>query len=165
MDNYKEIVTKAVIGKSRKSLKDNFEIKCDNNVTTVLGCWIINHRFSGVNDNDVVNVNGEYDVNVWYSYDNDTKTDVVKETYSYHDSIKVNLKDTLDSNSEVIIESLKDPTVNEVKVDNNKIVLDIDKELGCEVVGNTKIKVPVKIVDDEYEDISDIDNINDDYLK
>ena len=40
---YKEIVTKAVIGKGKKYFKNNYTIKPTEKPTTVLGCWVINH--------------------------------------------------------------------------------------------------------------------------
>lgn len=40
---YKEIVTKAVIGKGKKHYVNNYLVNVDNVVNTVLGCWIINH--------------------------------------------------------------------------------------------------------------------------
>ena len=80
MANYKEIVTKAVISKGKKLFTSNHSILTTNNPSTILGCWVINHNFTGVKSfNDIV-IDGSYDVNIWYSYDNDTKTDVIKET-------------------------------------------------------------------------------------
>lgn len=40
---FKEIVTKAVIGKGKKSFKNNYSITTEAVPTTVLGCWVINH--------------------------------------------------------------------------------------------------------------------------
>lgn len=40
---FKEIVTKAVIGKGKKIFKDNYTIEIENQPTTILGCWVINH--------------------------------------------------------------------------------------------------------------------------
>ena len=40
---FKEIVTKAVIGKGKKYYKNSYTIETDNIPTTVLGCWVINH--------------------------------------------------------------------------------------------------------------------------
>ena len=62
-NNYKEIVTKAVIGKSKKSSKDDFSILIEENISNVLGCWVINHSYKGYNSNGKVAVNGSYDVN------------------------------------------------------------------------------------------------------
>lgn len=43
MSNYREIVTKAVIGKAKKTSGNKFQIETDEEPNTVLGCWVINH--------------------------------------------------------------------------------------------------------------------------
>ena len=43
MPLFKEIVTKAVIGKGKKLFKDNYSLEIENIPTTILGCWVINH--------------------------------------------------------------------------------------------------------------------------
>ena len=43
MSLYKEIVTKAVIGKGKKYYKNTYTIDTENTPTTVLGCWVINN--------------------------------------------------------------------------------------------------------------------------
>lgn len=43
MASYKEIVTKAVLGKGRKTFYTEYKIKPEIEPTAVLGCWIINH--------------------------------------------------------------------------------------------------------------------------
>ena len=40
---FKEIVTKAVIGKGKKQYKNSYTIETEHVPTTVLGCWVINH--------------------------------------------------------------------------------------------------------------------------
>ena len=47
MASYKEIVTKAVIGKAKKFFKNNYSVDVENTPSTVLGCWIINHVLVG----------------------------------------------------------------------------------------------------------------------
>ena len=56
MANYKEIVTKAVIGKAKKTNSMHFSFTPDDKVDTVLGCWVINHNFSGSNQAGKVGV-------------------------------------------------------------------------------------------------------------
>jgi len=173
MANYKEIVTKAVIGKAKKTDSMHFSFTPDEVVNTVLGCWVINHSFDGKNQLGKVLVNGAFDVNVWYSYDSDTKTKVNTKRFGYNELLNIPLKDkaTLTNNSEIIVRSLKQPTVTSVDIVDGNIVLDIEKELGVEIVGDTKIKVPIEDVDDDYEEIMDesemdgIDDIKDNYLE
>ncbi len=134
----------------------------------------ITHAFNGTNNNGKVVINGAFDVNVWYSYDNDTKTSVSTKRFNYDDVMNINLKNdvTLNDKSEIIVRSLKQPTVTNVSNDNGTVFLTIEKELGVEIIGDTKLKVSVEEDEDEYEVIADekdvdneIDNINEEYLK
>ncbi len=153
MGNYKEIVTKAVIGKARKESKEEITIETNTNIDTVLGCWIINHSFKGSGTDGKVNVEGSYDVNVWYSYDNNTKTDVLVRNFIYKDIINVNLTKTevLDNNREIIVRSLSAPSVSNVEVEDTKVKLNIEKELGVEIVGETMVRVATEERYEDYE--------------
>lgn len=178
MSNFKEIVTKAIIGKAKKTSTNEFIITPELRPDTILGCWVINHKFSGENNGGSVNLNGSFDVNVWYSYDNDTKTAVSTKTFGYQDRMPVHLKDNtvLTNNEEIIVRSLKQPTVTNVSVTDGNVKLNVEKELGVEIVGDTKIKVSIEDDEDEYEVINDdevlseseekaIDEIDEEYIK
>ena len=173
MANYKEIVTKAVVGKAKKANTLHLSLTPDENINTVLGCWVINHNFKGMNQAGKVGVDGAFDVNVWYSYDNDTKTKVNSKRFSYHELYQVPLKSNqaLTNSSEIMVRSLKQPAVSNVNIENGNIILDVDKELGVEIVGDTKIKVPIEDMEDDYEEmisedeIDSIDEVNDNYLE
>lgn len=175
MASYKEIVTKAVVGKAKKNSISKFVIRPEETPDTILGCWVINHSFSGKNNNGKIDIEGSFDVNVWYSYNNDTKTSVATKRFSYTDKMNIRLKDgaSLNDSSEIIVRSLNQPTVTEVYIDNGSVNLSIEKELGVEVVGNTMIKVSVEEDPDDYEVIEDFDEesvnseintVNEDYL-
>ena len=171
MAEYKEIVTKAVTAKAKKSTSNKYTLEPEEIPNTILGCWVINNTFNGTSVGDSIIVNGSFDVNVWYSYDNDSKTAVSTKKYNYSDTMHMKSLNSLDSRPEVLVKSLKQPTVADVKIDNGVVNLSIDKELGIEIVGNTKIKVPVETLDDDYEILEDdppleeIDKVNEDYLK
>ena len=171
MAEYKEIVTKAVIAKGKKSTSNKYTLEPEEIPNTILGCWVINNTFNGTSVGDSIIVNGSFDVNVWYSYDNDSKTAVSTKKYNYSDTMHMKSLNSLDSRPEVLVKSLKQPTVADVKIDNGVVNLSIDKELGIEIVGNTKIKVPVETLDDDYEVLEDdppleeINKVNEDYLK
>jgi len=173
---YKEIVTKAVIGKGKKLFKDNYSIEIENKPTTILGCWVINHKFKGYKTNDKIGVSGSYDVNIWYSYDNDSKTAVVNKNISYDDLFNVKLRENSDlsSDTDIIVRTLKQPNCLGVNINEKSILFDIEKELGVEVVGETKVKIAIEeeedpwdIIDDELssKDIEEIDNVKDDFIK
>ena len=127
MANYKEIVTKAVISKGKRLFSTNHSVEV-NNPSTVLGCWVINHNFNGTKSNNKIVITGSYDINIWYSYDNDTKTDVVRETNTYNEVINMRDRENVDG-EEIIVRSLKQPNCVKIDIDGNKINYTIEKEL------------------------------------
>ena len=175
---YKEIVTKAVVGKGKKYFKNNYSITVSESPTTVLGCWVINHKFKGYKSGDKIGVDGSYDVNIWYSYDNDSKTTVVNKKIDYNDLFNVRIRDDVDltGDTDIIVRTLKQPTCSKVNIgDDGSISFDIEKELGVEIVGETKMKIMVEEDEEPWdeldedvtdEDMKDIDeNVTDDYIK
>lgn len=176
MSSFKEIVTKAVIGKAKRTNNTNFELIPEEKPNTILGCWVINHSFNGQKgNNNQVLINGSFDVNVWYSYNDDKKTAVTTKNFSYTDKMNVPLRNdgSINNASEIIVRCLKQPTVSNVFIDSDKVKLDIEKEMGVEIVGDAKMKVSVEDDYDDYDEIIDdevietdeiIDNIDDNYL-
>lgn len=169
MSSFKEIVTKAVIGKAKKTSENTFELIPEENPNTTLGCWVINHSFSGSKDaSGKVLVNGSFDVNVWYSYDQDKKTAVSTKRFNYTDTLNVPVKDG-NLGSEIIVRCLRQPTVSNVKIEGDKVVLDIEKEMGVEIIGDAKVKISVEDDYDDYEEIDEdlediIDKVDENYL-
>ena len=173
---FKEIVTKAVIGKGKKTFKDSYVVTPEIEPSTVLGCWVINHKFKGYKTKDGIGVDGSYDVNIWYSYENDSKTTVVNKKIDYSDTFDVKIKEDVDliSDTDIIVKTLKQPTCTQVKVEDGNIKFDIDKELGVEIVGETKVKIAIEEDEEPWQDlnnedyekiVNDIDkNINENYL-
>ena len=70
-------------------------------------------------------------------------------------NIKLRNDAEMDYNSEIIVRSLTQPTVTNVSIEDNKVKLDVTKELGIEIVGDTKVKISVEDDEDEYEEIED----------
>ena len=166
MSNYKEIVTKAVVSKGKKLFTTNHNVEVSN-PSTILGCWVINHNFNGTKSNNNIVINGSYDVNIWYSYDNDTKTDVVKETNAYKEVVHMRNVDNIDG-EEIIVRSLKQPNPVKVEINGNNINYIIEKELGIELVGDVKVRIEANEEDDNWDEIveesKEIDNIKEDYI-
>ena len=176
MSSFKEIVTKAIIGKGKKYFKNNYTIEVEG-PSTVLGCWVINHKFNGYKTNEKVGVDGSFDVNIWYSYESDSKTAVINKKINYNDLFNINIKNDNDltSDTEIIVRALKQPTVTKVEVNGNNVIFDVEKELGIEIVGETKMKISTEDDEEPWDEIldelndnevNDIDKeINDDFLK
>ena len=151
---YREIVTKAVIGKGKKKYTNTYNIEVTNPPSTVLGCWIINHNFKAHEEKDKIVISGSFDANIWYSYDNDTKTMVTTKTITYNEEEKPFVSGSDIVSKDIIVRSLKQPTCISAKSEGNIIKLDIEKELGIEIVGDTKVKIAsVDDEDDRWEEL------------
>lgn len=176
--SFKEIVTKAVVGKGKKYFKNNYSITTENIPTTVLGCWVINHKFKGYKSGDSIGVDGSYDVNIWYSYEGDSKTTVVNKKIDYNDLFNVRIKEDADltSDTDIIVRTLKQPSCTHVEITNDgNINFEIEKELGVEIVGETKMKIAIEDEEDPWDDLDNevdeeimteiTENVNENYIE
>ncbi len=171
MSNFREIVTKAVIGKAKKTSKIDYKVETEELPNTVLGCWVINHTFNGTKKNDLVFVTGSFDVNVWYSHSNDSKTSVSTKKFNYEDEMNMS---KVGSSSDVVVRCLKQPTVTDVEIKDGIVELSVEKEMGVELVGDTKVKISVEDDEDDYVDLNleekntevdeVLDELTDDYI-
>ena len=176
MSAYKEIVTKAVVGKGKKYYRNTYTVNTETKPNTVLGCWVINHKFSGHEVDGKIEIDGSFDVNLWYSYDNDTKTSVITKNISYKEVVSVAQRQTTDSSTkDIIVRSLKQPSCLSAKEKDSTIVIDIEKELGVEIVGDTKVKIAIEEDEEPWDEIDEevnediekeiTESINPDYIK
>ena len=158
MSSYKEIVTKAVVGKGKKYFKNTYTIEATNKPSTVLGCWVINNKFKGYKTGDQIGVDGSFDVNIWYSYENDSKTTVINKNIKYNEIFNVKVKQNADltGDTDIIVRALKQPTCSKVNIEEDgKITFDIEKELGVEIVGETKMKIAIEEDEEPWEDLDE----------
>ena len=93
MGEYREIITKAVVAKGRKFTQSNHTISPAHHPSSILGCWIINHTYEAKKIGKKVEVHGSYDINIWYSFNRNTRTEVVTKTVEYCDVIKLKYRD------------------------------------------------------------------------
>ena len=133
------------------------------------------HNFKGYKTGEKVGVDGTYDVNIWYSYDNDSKTTVVNKKVDYNDLFNVKVKETADlsGDTDIIVRTLKQPTCSKVEITDDGITFDIEKELGVEIVGETKMKIAIEEDEEPWEEIDDeltedmekeIDKVDENYI-
>ena len=95
----------------------------------------------------------------------------------YNEAFHVKTKEntSLTGDTDIIVRSLKQPTCSNVQIDNDGTIhFDIEKELGVELVGETKVKIAIEDDEEPWEEIEDepteevmqeIDNqVNEDYI-
>lgn len=171
--NYREIITKAVCGKGRKFTQASHTVSPSHKPTSILGCWIINHKYQAVKKGDAVEVEGSYDINAWYSHHNNTQTEVATETVTYSDVVPLAVRDenVLSDQMEVIARCIQQPNTLEATISPNgsTVVVQVEREFLVEVIGETKIHVAVhpdgtiaeldqvnfdeEVTDEEFQDL------------
>ena len=74
MNEIREIVTRAVVAKGKKVFNITEKVSTNEKPYSILGCWVINHEFEAeLNKNNRVDLNGTFEIDVWYAYDDNTK--------------------------------------------------------------------------------------------
>ncbi|GMA48899.1 spore coat protein E [Alicyclobacillus contaminans] len=141
--NYREIMAHAVCGRGSKYSQTTYTIRPANRPTTIGGCWVMNHSYEAELVGDYVEVRGRFDVNVWYSYNGNSETAVAKDTVSYVEQIALRDLDlSADRETrEVEVRVLQNPNCLDAAVTGNgsEILVRVEKELGVEVIGRTKL--------------------------
>ncbi|ALC90936.1 spore coat protein [Bacillus sp. FJAT-18017] len=174
MGEYREIITKAVVAKGQKFTQSQHTINPTHNPSSILGCWIINHKYEAKKADKCVEIHGYYDVNLWYSYNDNTKTDVAYDRVRYKDVIKLKYRDkhVIDDDS-ILAKVIQQPNCCEAAIspEGGKVIVHVEREFACEVVGETKICVAVNPDgcdrDDEWEfdlDDEEFEEIDPDFL-
>lgn len=143
----REIITKAVCGKGRKFSQVSHTVVPPHAPTSILGAWIINNQYEAQKSGDNVEVIGTCDINIWYSYDKNTKTDVAKETVSYVDVVPLSFLDKKHrgSTAEVTAVATQEPNCIEATVSSggDGVVIRVEREFRVEMIAETKVCVVV----------------------
>ncbi|MEI7024360.1 outer spore coat protein CotE [Paenibacillus sp. y28] len=156
----REIITKAVCGKGRKFSQVSHMVSPPHAPTSILGAWVINHQYEAVKSADGIEVVGTYDINIWYSYNKNTQTDVAKETVSYVETVGLSYLDSKHrpATVEVAAEATQEPNCVEASISRSGggVVIRVEREFSVEMVAETKVCVVVcqncdDLADKEFE--------------
>ena len=165
MAHFREIITKAVVASGRKATKTNHAITSQFQPSSILGCWIINHKYEARKVGRTVEVIGSFDINVWYSHHDNSKTSVATEKIDYKDVIKLKYRDPdcLDDR-QISAQVIQQPNCIEAVIakKGNKILVSTEREMAVDVIGETKVCVEVHDhaccdKEDEYDGYDEYD--------
>ncbi|GMA55505.1 spore coat protein E [Alicyclobacillus sacchari] len=143
--SYREIMANAVCGRGNKYAQTTYTVRPTHLPSTIGGCWVMNHVYEAELVGDYVEVRGRFDINVWYSYNNNSDTAIAKETVTYVEQIA--LRDVDDEcvrdSREVRVHVVQSPNCLDATLTGNgsEVLVRVEKELGVEIIGQTKLCV------------------------
>jgi spore coat protein E len=146
LKNLRQIVTKAIVAKGNKRTESKETLTPPNRPTSILGCWVINHTHQAKKHGKYIEVAGKYDINVWYSHHNHSKTSVFTETIAYKDRIRLHYRDEpVSKHEEIIVNVVQHPNCTEAIITEcgEKFHITVERELLAEVLGETKVFISV----------------------
>ncbi len=167
MNEVREIVTRAVLSKGRKTFKICEAVTLDNEPYSILGCWVINHEFNATESNKCVNITGNFEINIWYSLDNNARTEVARAITTYEGVIKVKdvVCDETSGHTDVIVRILQQPTCTNACIKDGNIEVEVVFEVLAEIIGEAKMMVNVYNCPDTIDAIDNFENeINEDFI-
>lgn len=139
----KEIVTKAVVSKGKIVDSNEIELEIGENANKAIGCWIINHNFLSLMENNKVYASGYYDIHIWYALNDSSDTTILKKTIEYKQEFAMDNINFDRENSEYKMYCIEYPNCTNLQLVDNKFIVTIKKGLAVDVVGESKLLVQV----------------------
>ncbi|GAA4701494.1 outer spore coat protein CotE [Brevibacillus fulvus] len=160
----RELIAKAVCGKGHKFTQTTHVIIPSHTPSTILGCWIINTNFQAEKVGDAVEVSGTYDVNLWFSFANNTQTEVKRETVDFSVFVPLSF---FDKNSrgdlEIVAHAIEQPKcVRAELTSGGEVRVKVESEFAVEVIGETKVCVVVCSSCDDKEFAFEVEDFESD---
>lgn len=152
----REIITKAVIGKGRLKNKKTYTLKQLEHISSILGCWIVNHQYQAELRENRLFVNGQFDLNIWYCQEDEKKSQVYVETVNYCEELKIVTKENVSFEGDLILMTTcpQSPVCLEAKLDEQRLVaVTVEKTLSVDIIGETKISIEVQNEPEIWDDI------------
>ena len=160
------LIAKAVVGKGHKFSQTTHTIAPSHTPSTILGCWIINNSFQAEKVGEAIEISGKCDVNLWYSFADNTQTEVKKETVSYVEKVPLSYFDNNTRGElEILATAVEQPKCIKAEIQGSTVVVRVEKEFAVEVVGETKVCVVVcnSCDDKDFDSSGDFNDSNSEY--
>ena len=166
---YREIAAKTLTAKGKLSYFNELIFNLDENVSKLLGCWIIDLKQDTYVINKTVHLKGTYSIQLWYAIDNDKKSSVFENRLDFDEVVNMSYRDyeTLSDDMFLKVFISKYPTCLGMELnENNEIVLKIEGEFYIDAFQEAILYVMCsdKKIDDLSLDEEILMNVNPNYL-
>lgn len=166
----KEIIAKTISAKGRIHSFTDKSFFLNEDVSKLLGCWIINLDYKVENKNNDIYIFGTYDIQLWYATNNDQKTNVYNEKVRFEEKVSMVKKEELTFDDEVFYKVIieKYPYCQGMELKENKeINLQIESSYIVNEFKEALINVDCSNVSNDLFSLEDeiVMNVNPNYLE
>lgn len=140
----REIWTSAVVAKGKLHQQTVYTLEAIPEATAILGCWIVNHQFESCLEQEQVKLQGQFDLNLWYSHDGNAKSAVYVKTLQYQEKVSLSMIDdeTLDEQCQLKTVFISQPSCSKVEMQpDHTISITIDKKWKTSVIKEVGLTV------------------------
>lgn len=147
MGRCREIYCKTVTGKGRLQTKSKHELQPEERVSHILGCWVMNSTVHAEKHGGHVHLTGSYEINVWFAYDENQRTDVAK--HKVHFDEKVDIKPHQGAwkrgECDIRVKTVQPPAClrAELEHDGESVRVIVESEYKVEIISEAKVLVQV----------------------
>jgi len=162
----RELYAKAVCGKGHKYTQTTHTIVPSHTPSTILGCWVINTNFQAEKVGDAVEVSGTYDINLWFSFANNTQTEVTRETVKFSVLVPLSFYDKhARGDLEIVARAVEQPKCVKAELNGGTVTVKCESEFAVEIIGETKVCVVVcnSCDDKDYSLLGDFEENSDEF--
>lgn len=138
----REIFVKAVCAKGRLLSEHVHTVRAQEDVVDVLGCRVTGLRFQNRLRDDHVRITGEYELQVWVAFDDDSE--LIRQRVEFADDVPLHDvgEGVLDVEPEVLVDVVDGPTADECAVNKQgDIEVVVHIVFHVDVVGETRLFV------------------------
>jgi len=151
---YREIITKAVCGSGAHDFTytEYLQVPAGRIPSSILGSSVTRLKLTEPLITEItgegkrnVRVSGTFDINIWYSYNNDQATDVAKETVKFTEAIAITeISDGIVGPVDARAVLTKAPCcLKTVAAEGNRLKVEVELGMYAEIIGETKVFVQV----------------------
>ncbi len=151
---YREIITKAVCGSGKQDFTytEYLQVPTGRVPSSILGSSVTRLKLTEPLVTEItgdgkrnVRVSGTFDINIWYSYNDDQATDVAKETVKFTEAIAISeISEGIVGPVDARAVLTKAPyCMKTVAADGNRLKVEVELGMYAEIIGETKVFVQV----------------------
>lgn len=142
MGTVRQIIAKAVCASGNRRFVRTHVLKPDHCPEEILGCRVGSHHYTARSFEKSVVINGDYDVTMWYTFQEGARTNLIKQSFKYTATVPVEeAEGRLERDEEVLVTEQVEPTPTAWRIAGENLEVEVETVFTVELLGEAKLTV------------------------